>query len=74
MSPQINQKEWEEGEQLVYLTYKEMAALILLIKEVEAGYEGESEMLNILNGIEAKFWVELRPVLYDADIKKLGGK
>jgi hypothetical protein len=74
MSPQITQKEWEEGEQLVYLTYKEMAALILCTNEVSEGYENKSEMLDILNGIKAKFWVELKPVLYDEDIKRLGGE
>jgi len=74
MSPQISQKEWEDDEQVVYLTYKEMAALILTMGEVKEGYEGKSEMLDILSGVEAKFWVELKPVLYDEDIKKLGGK
>jgi hypothetical protein len=74
MSPQISQEEWESEEQIAYLTYKEMAALILTIHEVAEGYDGKSEMLEILNGIESKFWVELKPVLYDADIKKLGGK
>lgn len=75
MSPQISSEEWHNDEQLVYLTYREMSILIILANEALAtGAEESPEAAEILKAIKAKIFVELKPVLYDSDIEKLGGE
>ncbi len=70
MSPQFSKEDWENDEQLVYLTYREMATLVMLVKQFAP--DGSQEVSKILDGTVAKFAVELKPVLYDEDVRKLG--
>lgn len=70
MSPQVSKEDWENDEQLVYLTYREMATLVMLVKQFAP--DSGQEVSKILDGAVAKFAVELKPVLYDEDVKKLG--
>ncbi len=75
MSPQIPKAEWENDEQVIYLTYREMATIIIMSNEaLETGTESYPELAEILKGVKAKLFVELKPVLYDSDIEKLGGE
>lgn len=67
----VRRSEWEEDENIVYLTYQQMLTLVTSVTQLEQGrrveIESDSAVMRVLNEIKRSLWTEIQEKLGDEE-------
>lgn len=70
--PTVSEEEWNE-DQMVWLTYRQILAVALILNEVQRhapeDFSVAPELLKESAGAKAKLWAEVKPLLLPEEIE-----
>ncbi len=70
--PMVSEEEWNE-DQMVWLTYRQILAVALILNEVQRcapeDFSVAPELLKEISGVKVKLWAEVKPLLLPEEVK-----
>lgn len=74
MSPKITEEEWND-DQMVWLSYREMLAVAMVINEVQRyapeNFHVAPELMGLLGKVKKKLWAEVKPHMLPHEEERL---